>query len=67
MEWEAERDLAKKEKRKAQWNKPILGRFPKALPKPKLPKVTVSLDDVEEEVIEAANASFSSTTMMDNH
>ncbi|KLO18118.1 hypothetical protein SCHPADRAFT_789457, partial [Schizopora paradoxa] len=34
-EWMKERDVAKKEKRRARWTKPVLGRFPKALPKPK--------------------------------
>lgn len=64
--WEVERDLAKLEKRRPRWKKPTLGKFPKATPKPKMPRATVGSEDVEEEVIEAANASFSSDSTTDD-
>ncbi|KAG2045996.1 hypothetical protein BDR06DRAFT_837528, partial [Suillus hirtellus] len=34
-EWEAERDLAKQEKRRTHWKKPVLGPLEKSVPKPK--------------------------------
>lgn len=66
-EWEEERDLAKQEKRKARWKKPVLGKFPKAAPKPKAPKASAEVNEVDEdedensgEVILGVDTSFSS-------
>lgn len=64
--WNEERDLRKLEKKKPRWKKPVLGKFPKATPRPKMLKAIVSSEDVEDEIIEAANASFSSDSTMDD-
>lgn len=47
--WEAERDLAKYEHRRPQWNKPKLGGYEKALPRPKLGEEIMEEEEEEEE------------------
>jgi hypothetical protein len=47
--WEAERDLAKEEKRKPQWTKPKQGLLEKPVPRPKKPDNDSELEEEEEE------------------
>lgn len=68
-EWERERDLAKVEKQKPRWKKPVLGKFPKATPRPKMPKAVEAMDSNEEELeeinIDANTTTSSISTMSD--
>ncbi|KAI9434069.1 hypothetical protein H4582DRAFT_1819055 [Lactarius indigo] len=47
--WEAERDLAKNEHRRPQWNKPKFEGYEKALPRPKLAEENMEEEEEEEE------------------
>lgn len=53
MIWEAERDLAKREKRRARWNKPKKGKLPGPAPKPQKPQ---QLENAPGEVEDFTNA-----------
>ncbi|KAI0709808.1 hypothetical protein C8Q76DRAFT_625554, partial [Earliella scabrosa] len=47
--WEAERDLAKQEKRRPGWTKPKLGKLESAKSKPKMPSCDEGEGDNDEE------------------
>lgn len=51
--WEAERDLAKREKRKPRWNKPTKGKLPGPAPKPAKPRQATETPEEGEDFTEA--------------